>query len=126
MKKLLFFIASVFVLSIGAAQAEEANAVFFWINGSNTCYQLSQMPVISYDNGAAVLTIDGIEQLRVPAGSLEDLTITYGIYQAPTPTDIESSTAEDTKVHKVGKYIIGGRLIIVKDGQQFDAEGRKL
>lgn len=126
MRKLILFIASVFVLSIGAAQAEEANAVFFWINGSNTCYQLSQMPVISYDNGAAVLTIDGIEQLRVPAGSLEDLTITYGIYQAPTPTDIESSTAEDTKVHKVGKYIIGGRLIIVKDGQQFDAEGRKL
>ncbi len=123
MRKLLLFIASMFVLSIGAAQAEEADAVFFWINGSNTCYQLSQMPVISYDNGAAVLTIDGIEQLRVPAGSLEDLTITYGVY---APADIKSVTSEDTKVHKVGKYIIGGRLIIVKDGQQFDAEGRKL
>ncbi len=126
MRKLILFIASVFVLSIGAAQAEEADAVFFWVNGSNTCYQLSQMPVVSYDEGAAVLTIDGITQLRVEAESLEDLTITYGIYQAPTPTDIESSTTEDTKVHKVGKYIIGGRLIIVKDGQQFDAEGRRL
>ena len=126
MRKLILFIASVFVLSIGAAQAEEADAVFFWINGSNTCYQFSQMPVISYDKGAAVLTIDGIEQLRVPAESLEDLTITYGIYQSPYLTDVESMTAEDTKVHKVGKYIIGGRLIIVKDGQQFDAEGRKL
>ncbi len=126
MRKLLLFIASVFVLSIGAVQAEEADAVFFWANGSSTCYQLSQMPVISYDNGAAVLTIDGIEQLRVDAESLEDLTITYGIYQAPTPTDIKSKTAEDIKVHKVGKYIIGGRLVIVKDGQQFDAEGRKL
>lgn len=123
MKKLFFFLASVFVLSIGAAQAEEADAVFFWVNGSNTCYQLSKMPVVSYDNGAAVLTIDGIEQLRVPAESLEDLTITYGVY---APADIKSVTSEDTKVHKVGKYIIGGRLIIVKDGQQFDAEGRKL
>lgn len=126
MKKLFFFLASVFVLSIGAAQAEEANAVFFWVNGSNTCYQLSKMPVVSYDNGAAVLTIDGIEQLRVDAESLEDLTITYGVYQAPIPTDIESATIENTKVHKVGKYIIGGRLIIIKDDKQFDAEGRKL
>ena len=126
MKKLFFFLASVFVLSIGAAQAEEADAVFFWVNGSNTCYQLSKMPVVSYDNGAAVLTIDGIEQLRVDAESLEDLTITYGVYQAPIPTDIESATIENTKVHKVGKYIIGGRLIIIKDDKQFDAEGRKL
>lgn len=126
MKGLFVFIASLFVLSIGAAQAKEADAVFFWINGSNTCYQLSKMPVVSYDNGAAVLTIDGIEQLRVPAESLEDLTITYGVYQAPTPTDVESMTAENTKVHKVGKYIIGGRLVIIKDDKQFDAEGRKL
>lgn len=126
MKKLFLFLASVFVLSIGVAQAEEANAVFFWVNGSNTCYQLSKMPVVSYDNGAAVLTIDGIEQLRVPAESLEDLTITYGVYQAPTPTDVESTTPDDTKVHKIGKYIIGGRLVIIKDDKQFDAEGRKL
>ena len=126
MRKLILFIASMFVLSISAVQAEEADAVFFWINGSNTCYQLSKMPVVSYDKGAAVLKIDGIEQLRVPAEYLENLIITYGIYQELTPTDIASSTAKYTKVHKVGKYIIGGRLIIVKDGQQFDAEGRKL
>ena len=126
MRKLILFIASVLVLSIGTIQAEEADAVFFWINGSNTCYQLSQMPVVSYDNGATVLTIDGIEQLRVEAESLEDLTITYGVYQTPTPTNIDSLTAEDIKVHKAGKYIIGGRLIIVKDGEQFDAQGRRL
>lgn len=123
MRKLLLFIASVFVLSIGAAQAEEADAVFFWMNGSNTCYQLSKMPVVSYDEGAAVLTIDGITQLRVEAESIEDLTITYGVY---APADIKSMTTEDAMVHKVGKYIIGGRLIIVKDGQQFDVKGRKL
>lgn len=123
MRQLILFIASVFVLSIGAAQAEEADAVFFWINGSNTCYQLSKMPVISYDNGAAVLTIDGITQLRVEAESIEDLTITYGVY---APADIKSMTTEDAMVHKVGKYIIGGRLIIVKNGEQFDTEGRKL
>ncbi len=113
-----------FVLSMGAVHAEEVDAVFFWVKGSNTCYQLNEMPVVSYDNGAAVLTIDGKEQLRVEAESIEDLTITYGVYQRPT--DIQSTTIEDTKVHKVGKYIIGGRLIIVKDGQQFDVEGRKL
>lgn len=123
MRKLLLFIASAFVLSIGAAQAEEADAVFFWMNGSNTCYQLSKMPVVSYDEGVAVLTIDGITQLRVEAESIEDLTITYGVY---APADIKSMTTEDAMVHKVGKYIIGGRLIIVKDGQQFDTEGRKL
>ena len=126
MRKLILFIAFVFVLGIGAVQAEEADALFAWVNGSSTCYQLSAMPIVSYEHGDAVLTISGIEQLRVAAKSIEDLTITYGVYKDSTPADAKSTTIKDEVVHKVGKYIIGGRLIIVKDGKQYDAEGREL
>lgn len=126
MRKLILFIASMFVSSMGAMQAKEADALFAWVNGSSTCYQLSAMPIVTYNNGAAVLSINGVEQLRVEAESIEDLTITYGVYQAPTPADVESTNVKDEMVHKVGKYIIGGRLIIVKDGKQYDTEGREL
>lgn len=128
MKKILFL--AMLMLSIGVVHAEKAGAsdadeaVFVWLNGSSTCYRLSEMPVVSYESGAAVLTIRGVEQLRVPAESVEQLTIAYGVYQSPTPTSIEQDASANVVVHQVGKYIIGGQLIIVKDGVQYDVHGR--
>lgn len=128
MKKILFL--AMLMLGVGVVHAEIAKAgktdeaVFVWLNGSSTCYRLSEMPVVSYESGAAVLTIRGVEQLRVPAESIGQLTITYGIYQPPTPTSVEPNASADAVVHQVGKYIIGGQLIIVKDGVQYDVHGR--
>lgn len=122
MRKIFLWV--MLMLSIGVTWAEEADAVFCWVNGTSTCYRLEEMPVVRYENGAAVLTIRGVEQLRVAAESIENLTVAYGVYQA---TDIESVEAgENTPVQKVGKYIIGGRLIIVKDGVMYDVDGHKL
>jgi len=105
-----------------ATMAAEKNAIYCWINGSSTCYRLSSNPVITYSDNAAVLTIAGVEQLRLPMEDISQLTITYGIYQ-DTPTNNEQAEPS-TIVEKVGKYIRGGRLIIVKDGKVFDVEGR--
>lgn len=132
-KKMLLLCCSLLAaITIGAAEvaetaeAEEADAVYAWVDGTSKCYRLSDMPVVSYDQGDAVLTIDGVEQLRVAAESIEQLTITYGVYksQPDIPTGVEQT--EPSSVRKVGKYIIGGQLIIVVDGVQYDANGRVL
>ena len=113
-------------ITIRAAEAEEADAVYAWVNGTSKCYRLSDMPVVSYDQGDVVLSIDGVEQLRVYAENIEQLTITYGIYQQKPDTPTDAEQTEPSAVRKVGKYIIGGQLIIVVDGVQYDAEGRQL
>lgn len=113
-------------ITISAAEADEADAVYAWVNGTSKCYRLSDMPVVSYDQGDAVLTIDGVEQLRVAAESIEQLTITYGVYKSQPDIPTGAEQTEPSSVRKVGKYIIGGQLVIVIDGVQYDANGRVL
>lgn len=112
--------------TVGTAEAEEADAVYAWVNGASKCYRLSDMPVVSYEQGDAVLTIDGVEQLRVAAESIEQLMITYGVYKSQSDIPTNAEQAEPSSVRKVGKYIIGGQLVIVVDGVQYDANGRVL
>ncbi len=108
------------------AQETEKDAVYAWVNGTSKCYRLTAMPKVSYDKGAAVLTINGIEQLRVPAESIDQLVIAYGVYKdSPTSTD-PAENAENSPVRQVDKYIVGGQLIIVVDGVQYDVHGRRL
>jgi len=123
MKKGLLVIMA--VCSMVAALAAKKDAVYCWVNGSSTCYRLSDQPMVTYAKDAAVLSIGGVEQLRLPMADISQLTITYGEYQ-DTPSDNEQvkATSETMPVEKVGKYIRGGRLVIVKDGKMFDAEGR--
>ena len=52
------------------------------------------------------------------------LIVTYGIYE-DTSSSISDITIEKP-VAREGKYIIGGRLIIVKDGQLYDVSGKRL
>ena len=127
MKRTMLLLCSLLAaITISAAEAEEADAVYAWVNGTSKCYRLSDMPVVSYERGDVVLSIDGVEQLRVYAENIEQLTITYGIYQSNPNPPTNAEQAEPSAVRKVGKYIIGGQLIIVVDGVQYDAEGRQL
>ncbi len=108
------------------AQEVEKNAVYAWVSGTSKCYRLTAMPKVSYDKGAAVLSINGVEQLRVPAELIDQLVIAYGVYkETPTATDpVENN--ENSSVRQVDKYIVGGQLIIVVDGVQYDVHGRRL
>ena len=52
------------------------------------------------------------------------LIVTYGIYE-DTSSSISEITIEKPVAHE-GKYIKGGRLIIVKNGHLYDVSGNKL
>lgn len=129
-KKMLLLCCSLLAaITIGAAEVAEtaeADAVYAWVDGTSKCYRLSDMPVVSYDQGDAVLTINGVEQLRVAAESIEQLTITYGVYKSQPDIPTNAEQAESSSVRKVGKYIIGGQLIIIVDGVQYDANGKTI
>ncbi len=108
------------------AQEAEKDAIYAWVNGTSKCYRLTAMPKVSFENSNAVLTINGVEQLRVPAESIDQLVIAYGVYKED---DISTDPAEsdgNSPVRQVDKYIVGGQLIIVVDGVQYDVHGRRL
>ena len=127
MKRIVLILCGLMAMMMTThAQEAEKDAVYAWVNGTSKCYRLTDMPSLSYDNGAAVLTIRGVEQLRVPAENISQLTVVYGVYkEAPTSIDpVESG--ENSIVRQVGKYIVGGQLIIVFDGVQYDVHGRRI
>lgn len=116
MKKLFVVFSLLAVMSLHAQEAVR-NAVYAWVDGSSTCYRLSEMPKVTYEGQIAILSIRGEEQLRVDLGEKE-LILTFGEYQT---TAVDETTAP---VEQVGKYIRGGQLIIVRDGVQYDVTGR--
>ena len=130
MKKKLSFTLAVMAMFLCTTfvHADEMNdAVYAWVDGESTCYQLSAMPVVTYSDGYAVLTINGddaVLTLELTEGA--KLITTFGIYYEPPidPTGVQD--IEEQPVKKVGKYIIGGRVIIVKDGMQFDIAGNRI
>ena len=114
MKKLLLSVMAMLCVVMAKADETAANAILVWVDGSSTCYQLESMPQVTYSEGAAVLTLQ--------------LEITYGVYKETTAIEeIEVETPQDTtpdNVRRVGKYISGGKLIIVRDGHQYDVSGK--
>ncbi|MCQ2343164.1 MAG: hypothetical protein MJZ75_06750 [Paludibacteraceae bacterium] len=123
MRKIVLFSALV-LLRWGMAYAETGNdAIYAWTDGSSTCYQLSAIPKVIYESGVAVLYVNGAEELRLDLTGGAQLKIVFGIYQE-TPTDVE--TASLPQVQQVGKHIKGGKLVIVRDGKQYDAHGKRI
>ena len=127
MKKFFFSLITAMSLSVFAyAEEPEVMGIYAWADGDSTCYKLSEMPKVTYDEGAAVLTICGKEQLRVQLTDGAQLKITYGVY-IDEPTAIEGTEQRPVQaVQQNGKYIRGGRLVIIKDGKMYDANGVKI
>jgi len=122
MKKFLLLF-SICVFSISAIGAEkEIDAIYAWVEGTSTCYQLKSMPKVTYVENTAVLTLAGESEpeLTVDLSNGGKLMVTVGVYD---PSGVEETNAP---VRQEGKYIRGGRLVIVKDGVKFDAVGNKL
>lgn len=110
------------VFSTAMTRAEGKDAIYAWVNGSSTCYKLDAMPTVSYQNDNdtkyALLIINSQVVLRLALTDGANLTITYGVYDETAIDDVKES-----KVTKNGKFIKGGRLVIVKDGRMFDTNG---
>ena len=127
MKKFFFSLITAMLFSVFAyAEEPEVMGIYAWADGDSTCYKLSDVPKVTYDEGAAVLTIGGKEQLRVQLTDGAQLKITYGVY-IDEPTAIEGTEQRPVQaVQQNGKYIRGGRLVIIKDGKMYDANGVKI
>ena len=125
MKKLLLTALTLFLCT--TIHAEENDAIYVWVDGESTCYKLESMPKITYGNGTAILTLSGktTPELTIPITDDNSLKVTFGVYVEPTTTKVDAVTT-NSKVVKNGKYISGGRLIIVKDGKKYDANGRQI
>lgn len=125
MKKLLLTALTLFLCT--SIHAEETDAIYVWVDGESTCYKLESIPKITYGNGTATLTLSGktTPELTLPITDDSSLKVTFGVYKEPETTQINGVTTT-SKVVQNGKYISGGKLIIVKDGKKYDANGRQL
>ena len=125
MRKTLLTFLTLFLCTY--IHAEETDAIYVWVDGESTCYKLESMPKITYGNGTAILTLSGktTPELTIPITDNNNLKVTFGVYQEPTTTSVNGITTT-SKVVQNGKYISGGKLIIVKDGKKFDASGKEI
>ena len=125
MRKILFTVLTLFLSTY--IHAEEKDAIYVWVDGESTCYKLESMPKITFGNGTAILTLSSktTPELTIPITDNNNLKVTFGVYQNHTTTRMEGIKT-DSKVVKNGKYISGGRLIIVKDGKKYDASGNEI
>ena len=108
------------LFSVVMAKAETNDAIYVWVDGTSTCYKLEAMPQVTYDEGSAVLTVSGETVLTLELKDGAELIVTYGQYQEATGID----NANAAEVKREGKFITGGRLVIIRDGKQYDAQGR--
>lgn len=123
MKRKTILLLALLLSSVLHVKADEGtvDGVFVWVNGSSTCYKLSDVPKVTYSDGFAILTLGSSSspELKVELKDGNSLEITFGTYSGIK--DIMSD--ELSKVEKNGKFIRGGRLIIIKDGKQYDVNG---
>ena len=112
------------VLFCGFLHAEENDAIYGWVDGESICYKLESIPKVSYGNGSAILTLSGksTPELTIPLSDDSNLRITYGIYKESSATSMDGLTA-NSKVVQKGKYIVGGNLVIVKNGKKYNTKG---
>lgn len=127
MKK-ISIIAAVLMSSVLNIHANDntIDGIFAWVNGSNTCYKLSEIPKVTYQGKTAILTLgdSSTPELTIELNDETMLEVTYGKYVTSGIEDIPSNSS--TKVVKEGKYIRGGQLIIVKDGKQYSINGTEI
>lgn len=125
-KRLLLIATLMFALGLNlhADAANNHNGLFVWVNGTSTCYKLSDMPTVTYSNGSAILTLKGSAEpvLTLELKNGAKLEMAYGEYNPTAIKDVKNTSI----VTKKGKFIQGGKLIIIKDGKKFDANGIEL
>lgn len=127
MKKYFLFFTLLFqiVLQIKADDIS-SSAVYVWVAGSSTCYQLASMPTVTYKEDVAILTLNNSStpELTLPLTDGATLEVTYGKYISENIKQIDAD--KNSIVKKVGKYIKGGKLVIIKEGKHFDINGLEI
>lgn len=124
MKKILLFFLCSCVFTLHALSNTLYDGIIVYTDGGEDAYLLSEMPTVTYGKNCAVINVNGKQVASVDLSGGKELIITYGEYKL---SNIHETSIPKDKVQKVGKYIQGGKLIIVgKDGILYDAVGRKI
>ena len=110
------------------AQNKTPDAIYVWVDGSEVCYRLDAEPVVRFQDSQAILYVNGLEVLALDLEEIGDLKIVFGQYEEDKdPVGImeigSESSSPNTKVSHSGKYIRGGKVIIIKDGKMYDMNG---
>jgi hypothetical protein len=127
--RFLYTLAIGLLFSTGIlAWDDTPDAIYVWVDGSSVCYRLEAEPVVKFQDNKAVLYLDGAEVLSLDLKERGDLKIVFGLYEEEKdPAGIKEIEGDGnsipTKVSHSGKYIRGGKVIIVKDGKMYDTNG---
>ena len=124
MKKILLSIMMMLVVALSAS-AEGMNGIIAYVDGGTEAYLLSEQPRVTYSDNSAILSVGGVEVATVDLSGDKALSIVYGEYQ-PTAINGINADAVTATTQNGKKYIKGGRLIIIKDGKQYDAAGKEV
>lgn len=129
-KKVLLLVMMVFSITMAWADNGTINGLIATFEGSDVTYQLEKMPTVSYqkdgDNQKAILTYEGLETpIEFLLEDGKQLVITYGTYVPSSINDIESGKAQIKEMNN-RKYIVGGKLIIIKNGKKYAADGTEI
>lgn len=129
-KKVLLFVMMVFSITMAWADNGTINGLIATFEGSDVTYQLEKMPTVSYqkdgDNQKAILTYEGLETpIEFLLEDGKQLVITYGTYVPSGINDIESGKVQIKEMNN-RKYIVGGKLIIIKNGKKYAADGTEI
>lgn len=115
----------------GIVRAENVKGIMATYEGARTTYAFTETPTVKY------VTEEGIQyaQLYV-AGSAKPVAsfqLAKGKQLLITYAEFEPSGIDGVAVDKVAvtmrngkKYVRGGRLVIIKDGKQYDVDGKVL
>lgn len=124
MKKKLLFILCSCVFTLHALSNTLYNGIIVYTEGGEDAYLLSEMPTVTYGKNCAILNVKGKQVASVDLSGGKKLIVTYGEYKL---SSISEASVPKGKIQKVGKYIQGGKLIIIgKDGILYDAVGEKI
>ena len=119
--KQLFLLAVMLTCWLTAIADTVYDGIIVYVEGTENAYLLSEMPTVTYSANNAILTVDGKQVASFALNDGKEVTITYGKYSLSGISTIET---QSDKVRRVGKYITGGKLIVIgKDGKQYDTAG---
>ena len=107
-------------------RAEEIlyDGIYVWTDGSPNCYRLDKKPTITYADNFVILSVEEKQVLKLSLDKGNRLNVSFGIYDVTyDPSSIKMLDATPTPITKFGKYIRGGKLIIVKDKYKYDING---
>lgn len=125
MKKIILCGLLSLLTSVMAQAAPAENGIVVYAEGQQTCYLFKQMPTVTYKSeGKYVFALLSVEGKETPVVSLKlegssRLVVEYGEVDETGVTTVPARKQEG----KNGKYIVCGRLIIVKDGKLYNSDG---